>query len=230
MAYTLTQLLTRTRDMLDEATASRWSDTQLRRWVNNCLDDIARETLAVKGDTSVTSVAGTAEYTVPTSVLQIEAAYWTDASSNLIPLTPVQWENADTVWGMWQNQQSSQPSVYSVWGYSPNLKIRLYPVPNVSSRTVVLKVAKLPTHVDESGAGDASTIDFPEGWVDAIVDYVEFNALRRDRDPRWQEAQSLYLAKRQSLAEHDYMNTAREFVYDPAVAGGLPRWLVDPRY
>jgi hypothetical protein len=229
MALTVTLALSRIRDMLDEVAESRWTQQSLRRWMNDCLDDISRTTLAIKDDASFTTVAGTAEYTVASSVLQIEQVYWTDGSSNLVPLSPVQWENADQVWGMWQNQQSQQPSVYTVWGYSPNLKIRLYPVPNVA-RTVKLKVARLCTHVDETGASDATAIDFPEAWLDTITDYVEYRALRKDHDQRWQEAFSSYATKRDSLALHDYMNTAREIVYDPAVAGGLPRWLVDPRY
>lgn len=228
MTLTVSQVLTRVRDMLDEATEARWTQVQLRNWINDCLDDVSRHTLAIKDDVSFTTVSGTAEYTVSSSVLQIEACYFTDGSGNLVPLMPVQWENADQVWGQWQNQQSSRPAVFTVWGYAPNLKIRLYPVPTTAS-TVKLKVARIATHVDTTGAGDASNVDFPEAWVDTITDYVEYRALRKDRDPRWQESYSTYLEKRDSLADHDYLNSPREIVYDPAVAGGLPRWLVDPR-
>ena len=229
MALTVTQALTRVRDYLDEATESRWTNAQLRRWMNDCLDDMSRRTLAIRDTVTLASVAAQAEYTVTGSVLEITACYWTDGSGNLCPLSPVQWENADSVWGMWQNQQSLNPAVYTTWGYAPSLKLRLYPVPNVSSRNIVLKVARIATHLDETGAGDAAAIDFPEAWAPTIVRYTEAMALRKDRDPRWQDALSLYDAEVTTLARHDYMNVAKEMVYDPATAGGwLPRWLTHP--
>ena len=229
MSLTVAQSLTRIRDMLDEPTAAQWTDQQLRRWINDALDDASRTTLAIADNVSITSVAGQAEYTVTAAVLQINMAYWTDGSGNLAPLMPQQWENADNVWGISQNQQSSQPMMFTTWGFAPNLKLKLYPVPNVSSRTILLKVARLATHVSESGASDSTVIDFPEAWLDAITSYVEYNALRKARDPRWQEAKQEYQEKRDNLGMHDYMSVAREIVYDPGVIGGVPRWIADPR-
>ena len=229
MSYTCIELLSRIRDNLDEQTPGQWSQLQLRRFINDALDDLSRSTKHLKDAKTITTIAGTAEYSVTKDVLMIMHAYWVTTDGRYLPLVPVQYEGADQVWGQYQTQQSTEPFLFTTWGYSPNLKLRLYPVPSTSN-TVSLRVVRLATHVDVNGLDGDTTVDCPEAWIDALTYYAEFRALRKDRDPRWQEAYQLYTSIRDNLADEDYLNANREIVYDPATIGGVPRWIADPRW
>jgi hypothetical protein len=228
--YTCIELLSRIRDNLDEQTPGQWSQQQLRRFINDGLDDLSRSTKHLQDIKTITTIAGTAEYAVSKDVLMIMHAYWVTSDGRYLPLAPVQYEGADQVWGQYQTQQSTEPFLFTTWGYAPNLKMRLYPVPSTTGSTVSLRVIRLAAHVDINGLDGDTSVDCPEAWLDALTYYAEFRALRKDRDPRWQEAYQLYTSIRDSLADEDYLNANREIVYDPATIGGVPRWIADPRW
>ena len=59
----------------------------------------------------------------------------------------------------------------------------LYPTPSYAG-TISLHYYRLPT----APSSDSDTLDLPVGWEDCAYLYAEYLALRRDRDPRWQEA------------------------------------------
>lgn len=225
----VSEVLDRVRDRLDEPTPAHWSNKQLRRWLNDALNDASRMTRHIKDFvTTVTSVAGTSEYALPTNVIEIEQVYWTEGTQ-LIPLSPIHYDGVDQVWGRYQNQQSGQPSVFTTFGAQPTLKIKLYPTPTSTSNVIRMYVSREAKNIDVDGADDATAIEFPNAWVDALVDYVEYCALRNDRDPRWQEAYNLYLSKRDNIAQQTYLDINREIVFDPMV-GGLPAWLVSDQW
>lgn len=225
----VSEVISRIRDMLDEeqVTGGQWSQDQLRRWINDGMRDMARVTRHIRDRATLTMVANQAEYTVPDNVLEIELAYYLPGDGQYIALQPRQFESMDLIWGTQQNQSGGWPMLYTVWGYSPTLKLRLYPVPQVNGHTVSLLVVKFPTQIAVDGSGDNSSIDFPEAWLDALVAYVEYRALRKDRDPRWQEAKSEYAEIRdQLMVMGDYLNAPREITPDP-FSGWVPRWLSD---
>jgi len=225
---TITDTLTRVRDMLDEQVEGSWLNAQLRRWLNDGLDDLARETRQLTDVATFNTVANQAEYLLPDNILEIDNVYFTTADARMVPLAPVAYEGVDQVWGHYQNQSSYQPQVYTLWGYPPTLMMRLYPVPNAIN-VISLRVVRTAVHIDESGAGDADPIDFPSAWQDTLVDYCEMRALRKDRDPRWQEAQQMYMAKRDSLKLNDYMNISRNVQMDDMIHG-VPAFIADWNY
>ena len=219
---TFTQILQQVRDALDEQTAAQYTDNQLRRWVNRGLVDIARITRHMRDRATITTTSGVAEYTVPSNVLEIEGAYYLPGDGRYIPMQARQWEGMDAVWGQQQNQQGSTPELFTVWGYSPNLKVRIFPVPTITGATISLMVIRTPTLLNETGTQDSSQLDMPDAWIDAMVHYCEYCALRKDRDPRWQEAFQLYQEVRDQLVVMgDYLNVAREMIYDP-YTGNVP--------
>lgn len=227
---TVSEILTRVRDRLDEVstTGGQWTQPQLRRWYNDALNDIARFTHHLTTSTDIAVAAGAAEVNIPGTVLEIQHVYYApDGGTEVIPLTAYHWDAMDAIWGSWQNHASGDPSAYAPWGYSPNLKVRLYPVPSRAGNLRVFH-AKQPTPITtDSNTNDGSTVDLPDAWCDLVVDYIEYMALRKDRDPRWQEVFDLYTRKREDMAQHDYLAQARDIVHDYG-SGGLPRWLVDP--
>lgn len=223
----VTEMLGRVRDMLDEPTAAQWSDISLRRWINDGMKDIARTTRHMRDRAVLTMTANVPEYTVPENVLEIEMAYYLPGDGRYIPLQARQFESMDLIWGQQQNQSGGWPILYTVWGYSPSLKLRLYPVPQVNGHTVSLMVVRYPALIPIDGSADSSNIDFPEAWLDALVAYTEYRALRKDHDPRATDARTEYSEIRDQLTVMgDYLNAPREMMMDP-YAGPVPRWLSD---
>lgn len=228
---TVSTLLTLIRDRLDEPTAAQWTDDMLGRWINEGAKDLARSTRYLKGEATVAVTAGTGRYNLAATTIAVEHAYWTPTGdTRKMPLEPAHWESMDAVWGQWQNMTSAYPNFYTTMGFSPQAIIQIYPIPDVNG-TLTLIVSKLWTEIAIPVVG-AATADVPELWYDAITDYVEMMALRRDRDPRWQESQAMYTAKRDGLIQNaDFLTQNREVVPAPGTATGyLPQWLVDPYY
>ena len=229
MTQTQSAVLTAIRDRLDEATAGQWSDAQLRRWINEGARDMARRTKHLKDTVTFTTTAGTGEYTVTANVIEVEGAYYAPGDGRQVPLVARAWEGMNNVWGQYRDQQGGDPAMFTTWGFPPNLKVRLFPVPGSSSKTVTLYVSRLPVDLATDGTAASTAVDFPDAWIDAIYDFATFQALFKDRDPRWADAKNMYEQRvDQMIVNGDYMNVAMEMVADPLVQGGvLPRWLVD---
>lgn len=224
---TQAQLLTRIRDRLDEATATMWSDDQLRTWINEGARDLARRTETLLDRDTIPVIAGTREYSVPTDVLKINRAeYYVSATDSIYPLEYRQFNAMDAVWHTQQAINSGTPIYFTTWGFPPNAKVILYPTPSVAG-TLRLFVYRLPAELATSTSADANTtVEVPAGWDDLVIDYVEYTALRRDRDPRWQEAKQLYEER-----INDFWNLSRELsdqggVITPYSDYGLPAWLI----
>lgn len=225
---TIAELVSEVRDLLDEPSAAQWTDPQLRKWLNEANRDLARFTRHYKSNDTVPTVSGQAEYTMDANIIAVEQA-WYDDGSRQLPLAGRHYENMDQVWGDRQGYTGAFPAYYATWGYSPNLKLRLYPVPSSSLHNIKLLTVIYPTAMPLTGSG-STTVDVPGAWYDALADYCAFRALQRDREPRWQEYRQLYLEKRDDmLTLGDYDNVNREVVADPNV-GYLPRWLVEFDY
>lgn len=226
VAVTLEELENRLRAILDEPVAAQWQQDNIRRWFNDGLRDLARTTRHYKSTATVPLTVDVAEYTMAEDILAIEHAYYDDGVSRMRPLIARHWESMDQVWGSWQDRTAAWPTWFTTWGNSPALKLRVYPVPSQTGHNLRLLTAVLPTEMPLVGA-DTDNVDVPAGWVDLIVDYAEYLALRRDGNPRWEAAHQAYVAKRNDMIHsNDYMAVNRELVPDP-VAGYVPAWHLD---
>ncbi len=222
---TATEILQEVRDILDEASATQWTDAMLLRWINEGNRDLARSTRHIKQQLTIDCVAGTASYSLAATTLSVEHAWLYDGTRHY-PLQPAHMENMDAVRG-YDWSRSGNPMFYSTQGFAPSLTILVHPVPTSSDHDLILYVSRLPVELATDGSDNADTIEIPQAWYDALADYVEFKALRRDRDPRWQEAFSLYQEKRDGLINNpDYLPINRGMIADP-VSGYLPEWLVE---
>ena len=81
--------------------------------------------------------------------------------------------------------------MFTLWGYPPQLKIVLYPKPGLAG-TLTVYYYKVPDDLATDGSAASTTLSVPNGWEDLVYEYVTYLALRRDRDPRWQEAKAAY--------------------------------------
>jgi len=224
MATTVADATTALRDLLDESVAAQWTDVQLRRWLNEGIRDIARRTRHYWDTDTIDVAADDGEYTVSDDVLHIKHVYFTpdgDATRD-IPLEPRAFEAMNQVWWDRQDQSSGYPVFFTTFGYAPTLTIKLFPVPSTDG-TLTLHVCRLPAALDV--AAGTGNIDAPTGWLEMAYDYAEYKALRKDRDPRWQEAFQLYESKIQDIIDMgEYINAPGEFI--PTTMGMLPNWLV----
>lgn len=223
---TLAQVVTEVRDMLGERQDGHWEDAMLRRWVNEAARDLARSTRHFKGQAMIELSAGTGTYALDSDIIAIEHAFHMDLSDRGNELAPRHLE----VWGEIINPsptRTGRPIYFCTQGFQPNLTLCLYPIPDTDDETINLITARIPAQLDTTGAADDTAIEIPLAWYDALVDYAEFKALRRDRDARWKEAYDLYVEKRDGLINNvDYTVANREVVADPR-AGYLPAWLVE---
>lgn len=193
MTVTQSALLADVRSRLDEATANQWTDTEIRRWINQAATEVARRTETLQATQTISMVAGQQQYTAPVDAIRIYRIEYLGANSSVSVLEYRDYNNADSVWWSSQLTNQSDPKIWTAWGFPPSLKLVLYPLPPSSSYSIKVFYYRLPTKLAESTTADANTaIDIPDGWQDLIVDYAEYCALRKDRDPRWQEAKSLF--------------------------------------
>jgi hypothetical protein len=222
---TLAVAVAAVRERLDEPTAAQWSDESIRRWLGEGARDVARRTRHYWDIDTIDVSADDGEYTVDADVLHIKHVYYnTDSdTTRQIPLEARAFEAMNQVWHDRQNQASSWPSAFTTFGYAPTLTIKLFPVPSENG-TLTLHVARLPAAVDV--AGGTGNLDVPEAWLEVTYDYAEYMALRKDRDPRWQESFGMYEGKVQGIIEMgEYINAPGEFVH--TASGVYPSWLTD---
>lgn len=192
MTQTQSNLIQMVRDRLDEPTEASWLNTELRRWINQGAREVARRTETLQATKTIPLTTGVQQYAAPVDVIRIYRVEFLDASNGVFPLEYRDYNNMDTVWWSSQLTVQSRPALWTAWGFPPTLNLVLYPVPDSSSTNIKVFYYRTPTTIAEDGSQPNVVLDVPEGWEDLIVDYVEYNALRKDRDPRWQEAKALF--------------------------------------
>lgn len=226
MTMTQAQALTAVRERLDETDSAGWSDVEIRRWINEAVTDIARKTETVQSTTALDVDAGDADHTLPTNTLRVyRATYKEDGNDHIYPLEYVDFNAADSIWWTDQAITEARPRMFTMWGYPPTLSAKLYPVPSINGTfTVYYYAAPTPLATDGSAASTALTV--PEPYLDLVLEYATYLALRRDRDPRWKEHKQMYdehlgmmidMTRRWS----DQAGTVSR------MGTGLPNWLVD---
>lgn len=209
---------------LDEVTARMWTDVELRSYLNEGLRDVARRTESLLTyDATVAVVAGTAKYTLSQQIVRIHRVEWKATGEDAIrPLQASSYQEMDSMWGSRQNVASSSPSFFVLWGISGiDLAIQLYPVPSQAG-ALRIYYYRMPAAL----AADADIAAVPSGWEDLVVLYAEYVAMRKDHDPRWQEAKQLY---EERLV--DMVNVTRQ-LHDQAGAvmmgnSAIPSWLYE---
>ena len=220
---TQADILTATRERLDETSAYVWTDAELRRYTNEVVRDISRRTLANRAEKTIYSIADMGEYNLPDDTIQVHQVEYEESGHTAYPEYRDR-HSMQNMWGAFQNQ-SGWPAVYTTWGMPPKLKMRLYPVPSVSAAEIRVLYYRFPANLATADTTDAlKDVDIPTGYEDVLVDGVEAKALRKGRDPRWQEAQALYEA---NLAEMAHLTMRFTDQAGQVDWNGTPSWLTD---
>lgn len=212
------------RDRLDEATAAFWADAELNRYLNEGAIQVARRSESLRSTASINIVAGTADYTAPTNIIRNYRAEYARSSNEIWPLEPRDLNSMDPLWVPYRTNQS-RPAVYTMWGVSGAMTISLWPVPNESiTGGLKLYYYKLPTAM----ATDGASLDLPNGWDELPVLYAEYVALRKDKQPNWQEAKGEFEQKMQEMMTLTMRFTDQVSSYmSESAYSGLPAWLTD---
>lgn len=221
--------LTNIRAKLDEATSGQWTDAEIRSWINEGVRDIARRTETLQSTALITVTADVQEYTLDGDYLRVHRVEWSPTSSSQVyPLDYRDFNSMDAVWWTSQTTSKGYPSFYTMWGYPPSLKIVLYPTPSEAGQLKMFYYLT-PTDLATDGTAAGSTVQVPSGYEDLVESYAEMVALRKDRDPRWQESRSLYMDSLNGFIERsrrwtdqgDFIQVGNQF---------LPGWLYGGDY
>lgn len=231
MTKTQAQVVADLRLRLDESTARQWLDTELRGYLNDGMRDIARRAEVLSERASQNIVAGTQEYTAPVDTVKISRVEYIDSSGHSYNLTYRDFNTMDSVWWSSQTTAQGRPSLFTLWGYPPTLKIILYPKPSESvANGLKVYYYRVPAPLATDGSAAATAMSVPEGWEDLIVDYAEYMALRKDRDPAWQEAKSLYEEAVGAMFDSTRRYSDQAGMFDTDNGGPIPRWIYDESY
>jgi hypothetical protein len=211
---TQAQLLSDVRSRLDEQSPQFYQDSELRRWLNQGARDVARRTETLQTTASINLSAGQQQYSAPVDTLRIYRVEYHDTSSRISVLEYRDYNNADSVWWTAQLTVQSTPLMWTAWGFPPNLKIVLYPIPSNPGTTIKVFYYQSPTDLATDGTASNTSLPIPAGREDLIADFAEYMALRKARDPRWQEAKGLYDEKVQSMIDQTRRWTDQAGTYD----------------
>lgn len=229
MSITQAQAIASVRSRLDEPTSTYWSDTDVRRWINEIALDMARRTESLRGTYSQAAVAGTAAYTPAftstTNMYRIYSIEFIPTGSTLTyPLEYRDRNGATEVWGIMQGTQGT-PAIWTSWGAPPSISIQVYPSPSMSG-TLKLYYYRLPTQLAIASDTDQNTVvDIVDGWEDVLIDGVEYKAKRRDGDTTWTEAKQEYEQHLEAMMEATLRFSDSMGMVTTATGGFIPSWL-----
>lgn len=227
---TLTDLVTRTRDLLDESSAREWTDAQIKRWIMDGARDVARRTECLQERFTTPAAAGIQEYLLPEDAVRVHRVeYVMTGDGNTYVLEYRDWHNMDEVWWLAQTTTQSTPYLWTMWGFPPQLKLVLYPTPAVAG-TLKVFYYRLPMDLLDDGTMDNFEVELPEGWHDLCVEWAVMYAQRRDADPRWQDARAIYESHLADLLETSIRWTDMAGMIGGGDSMMVPRWLWDEAY
>ena len=222
------QIITEVRDMLNEPTAAQWTDTMLRRWINEAGRDLARVTRHIRRTTSVALSAGFNSTTLEGDVIAVEAAYWNETGQ--AEWTELEASHLEEFMRNAANRPSTEgrPWFFTTMGSQPAVNLTIYPIPTNDGNLQLFEII-IPTPIAEDGSDDDTAINIPYTWYDALADYCQYKAMLRDRDELFREALQSYQEKRDALVvSPDYITANRNVIPNPATGSYHPTWLTDP--
>ncbi|MCP4668836.1 MAG: hypothetical protein GY849_21065 [Deltaproteobacteria bacterium] len=175
-------IITNARSLLNEASASFWTDAELLVWLNDGMLDIAARSHCLEETESVNLVADTIEYSISANYVTVKAVVYVNASGTIKGLTP---GNVSSV----GNVDDVDEPVY--W-YDFAGKIGIYPpLSSVTTETVTLYLISRPTAIISS-----ANVTTPAVYDHALTLYIVGKAHLKDRQTgRYHQVLGLYMAE-----------------------------------
>lgn len=169
---TASTIITRARQILNEDTAGFWSDTELLRWVNDGMSDIAEKALCVQTTETVNLTNGTMEYTPSTSYIKVIDVWYTDSNGDIWALK----HSEPGSKGFTRAEKLSDADEPEYW-YEFDGKITVFPsIASVTTETIKIFFAQQSTDVTAS-----ENVGIPAVFDSCLVNYVVAMAHQKDR-------------------------------------------------
>jgi hypothetical protein len=204
---TQADLIAEIRELVDDPTAypiGRYTDVEIRRWINNGARDVARQTQCLRDFTQVNAVADQRKYVLSGSLNIIgvhKIEYVVD--SQTYPLTYMDPYNADRSRGIYRERSGFWPSYWTSWDTPPSLTIEIFPATTTSTGTLDIYFYRHPADLATASTADqAQPIDLPSGWEEAPVLFAAARAMMKDRNMQGYETFMAEYAMKVRELEH----------------------------
>lgn len=161
---TRAQLMTTVRNLLGETDETFFTDAKVQEALYEAMIEMAKRTQAIRTvTTSTTSVAGTAEYAMPTNAVGFAKVCY-DGDTYELDYTTA--DELSTDYASWRNDGNGTPSC---WLLGDNTgKIRLYPTPDATGKVIKMYTFDIP----DDFSGDSDTPDFPAAFQRGLAYYA----------------------------------------------------------
>jgi hypothetical protein len=231
----MTAAIANVRSLLDEPNPAFWSNAELGLWLNEGCVDVQRRCEILRQESALPVAASAQNILAPNDVLRIYRLEFVPTGQTTLtyPLEFRGYMGMDQIWGNLQSLPSAWPEYYTLW-FSPvganesgaptptQLTIRLFPVPS-GAGSLNCFYYRLPVAANVTPGTD--TLDIVPGWEDACYDYAMYRALRKDADPRWNEAFQTYMDKLVQLMSRTHPDWTDQPDYFSTGPRGIPSWL-----
>lgn len=219
MTLTQSAAIEAVRERLNEYTPGFYSDTEIRRWLNEGVREVARRSEWKRASKDYNVDVSVEDQYVPldTDVIRVYRVEWMPDGQTAIYRLEYRDINAmDCIWGVYQTW-AGVPGWYTMVNSNP-LSIQLSPAPTVDGKLRVF-FYKMPTDLATNTTAGASTVlDVPNGWEDLPVEYAVALAFRKARDAaNYQLAMATFSDKLGALLEMSVR-------YTDEPAGIVPDW------
>lgn len=218
---TLGTLVTQVGDRVDDSAHRRFTQAQVRTWINEGCREIARRSECLYSTGTVVLGSSTQTATLPTDIIRVHHVTFV-ADNDLTQTVPLDYydlRDMDNIWGTYRTTESAWPEFYTMWGTPPNLEIQVAPVPS-SSGTLTVYYYRFPTILSTTGSDDSAEVDLPTGWEDLAVDYAVGLCARKDRKlDEYQLAMQTFTDRLKAL-----MDTATRYTDNPGQIMPDLRW------
>jgi hypothetical protein len=161
------ELITKARQRYNAVGDTFFSDSELYDLIWEAEIELAMETQCIEDTFSTTAVSGQREYVKPSNCIAVKHVTY-----NGVTLVPVNLDEDDILTGYDEDTTATgTPTNYAEWESS----IFLRPTPNSSSTTIKLWFYAKPTQVTQ-----ATTLEVPEEYQLAIIDFIVHNMAKKD--------------------------------------------------
>lgn len=156
----VSDIATRVKRQFGDEVGAEITDVDIIRWVNDAQKEIAIKNDLLQIKATLTTVVGTAEYSLPTGILTLRSVKYQGRGLNAMTLK----EADDFIYDTDAADSSGIPSAY--WVYAG--KLVLYPTPQTASTTdISIYYSRVPVEVTLVG----DTPELPIQYHTRIVEY-----------------------------------------------------------
>lgn len=181
MTMTQTAAVEEVRVRLDEVAPGFFRDSDIRRFINEGVREVARKSEWKRAIQNVSVTGGVQTYVLAADTIEVYRVEYQPANSSLkYPMEYRDLNAMDVVWGNYQSISQGTPTMWSMWSANPPV-VYLAPIPSQSGQINVFYYS-MPSDLATTSASSAQTaLDVPQGWEDLVVEFATGLGFRKSR-------------------------------------------------